>query len=209
MMSRSPESERTILLVERAQADDAEALEHLFARFLPRVRSLVAVRLRRSTAELLDVDDVTQEAVADAFRGFKSLSGGSDGAICHWLSKIVENRIRMALRERRAQKRGGGRERRFADATSEVRNSQLPGDHTAPSTGAERGELSERVQLGLRAVSEQHREVLLQRVYCRLTFAEIASNLELRNADAVRTIYARALLELREHTGLAATAGCD
>ncbi len=42
-----------------------------------------------------------------------------------------------------------------------------------------------------------------------LTYPEITANMQLNNDDAARTLYVRALRELRKHTGLAETGDWD
>ncbi len=199
MSERCPEP--TIHLIERARAEDQEAMHRLFERFLPRVRNIAAIRLGRAPRELFDADDICQEAVTDAFLGLDNFDIGSDGKVCNWLATIVENRIRMAIRAGRTLKRGGGKVERFGDRGEAMRDSQLPGDAPGPGEYAQAAEISEKMQRALEGLPEQHREVLLQRVYCRMTYTEIAESLELKNGDAVRGLYMKALRELQERLG--------
>ncbi len=199
-MSKQP-AEKTLFLVERAQGDDPDALQLLFTRFLPRVRNIAAIRLGRNPRELFDVDDIAQEAITDAFLALEKFDIGSDGAICNWLSTLVENRIRMALRAGRAQRRGGGKVQRFADVDDTVRSSQFAGDAVSPSQHAAGNELNDKLQSVLHGMTEQFREVLLQRVFCRMTYAEIADTMGMPNADAVRGVYAKALKALQAGLG--------
>ncbi len=192
---------QTMALIERARADDADAMRQLFERFLPRVRNIAAVRLGKSTQELVDVDDVTQEALTDAFLGLERFDTQSDGKLCNWLAMLVENRIRMTLRAGRAEKRGGGNVKRFTDEAVDVRASHIPGESPTPSRSAAEAERNEEVQRALCDLTEEFREVLLQRVYCRMSFNEIADAMELRNGDTVRGIYTKALRALQARLG--------
>lgn len=198
-MSEPQPIEKTLDLVERAQRDDSAALEQLFERYLPRVRNIAAIRLGRARRELLDIDDVAQEAMLDAFRGLDRFDLDSDGKFCNWLATIVENRIRMTLRAGSAIKRGSGNVQRFADAPKTMHASQLQGDGSTPSMHAAGSELTEQMETGLQQLSEEYREVIVQRVFCQMTFSEIAESMQLRNGDAVRSVYTKALLALRTH----------
>jgi len=52
--------------VRAAQKGDAAAIDGLFARYLPRVRRMVASRMRMPVSELAEVEDVVQETMLDA-----------------------------------------------------------------------------------------------------------------------------------------------
>ncbi len=196
-MTDTPDNEQTIHLVLRAQDDDEAAREALFSRFWPRVRRIVALRLGKNPRERLDTDDITQEALMDAFRGLSTLDIGSDGKLTAWLARIVENRIRMTLRSSQAQKRGEGAERRFADSAETIRVSRLPGDDATPSQFAMNRESHDRIADSLLLVPERYREVIIHRYICEMSYAEIAEELGFANADAARAMYSKALRELR------------
>ncbi|MEM7205751.1 MAG: sigma-70 family RNA polymerase sigma factor [Planctomycetota bacterium] len=198
-MSDRPE-ERTLDLLQRAR-NDAVAMQALFERFLPRVRRIAAIRLGRSEQQLLDADDVTQEAMTDAFLGLATFEVGSDGKLCNWLATIVENRIRMTLRAGRRHKRGGEKVQRFADHGSTISGSKLPGDTPTPSQHAAGAELDERVRDALRELPDDYREVLVHRVFCGMTYPEIAESMAMRDGDAVRGLFAKALREAQAKLG--------
>jgi len=184
-------------LVRRAQADDSLAMDELFARYLPRVRQITAIRLGRTQHELLDADDITQEAMSDAFRNLQQFDSGSDGKFCNWLSALVQNRIRMALRSGQAKKRGGGNVKRFADQQDTVRASHLRGHEATPSQHARVSETNEQMEQALQQLSETNRELIVQRYYCQMTYEEIAEAMEYDNTDTARAAYSRALRALR------------
>ncbi|MCA8941779.1 MAG: sigma-70 family RNA polymerase sigma factor [Planctomycetes bacterium] len=191
----------TVVLVERAQADDATALNQLFARFLPRVRRIVAVRLHCTSRDLLDLDDVVQDSMVDAFRGLSKFDIESDGKLCAWLSKIVENRIRMTLRSAKAKKRGGGAVRRFSDASGSFRESAVPGGGATPSQNAQGGELGDRIEDNLQLLTERQREVIVHRFFCDMSYDEVAEAMGLDGPDSARAIYSRALRALGSRIG--------
>ena len=65
--------ESTFALVERAKTGDREALDRLFARFLPSLRRWASGRLPRWTRDLMDTDDLVQETVMRARQPDRSI----------------------------------------------------------------------------------------------------------------------------------------
>lgn len=188
--------QETLILVERAQQDDATAVQELFARYLPRVRRIAALRLGKTTKELVDVDDLTQEVILTALRKLDLFDVRSDGRFCNWLAKIAENQIRMELRARGAQKRGGGREQRMGDLGSGVGDSRFGSPEATPSQHAIGAETNQAIERALLEMPERHREAIIQRSFCALDYDEIAELLELGSSDSARAVYSRALKEL-------------
>jgi hypothetical protein len=58
-----PALDSTFDLVERAKSGDHDALNQLFARYLPPLRRWASGRLPRWTRDLMDTDDLVQETV--------------------------------------------------------------------------------------------------------------------------------------------------
>ena len=54
-------------LLRRARSGDADAWTAIYAAYAPRVRGLAAMRLGRTLHDLVDCDDVVQQAMAIAF----------------------------------------------------------------------------------------------------------------------------------------------
>ncbi len=195
--SDSPPFHQTIVLVGRAQDADPEALQELFARYLPRVRRIVALRLGRQQHEILDIDDITQDAMADAIRGLSRFSADSDASFINWLSQIVVNRIRMELRRANTGCRGSGEVLRFADAESSVHDSEVKGTDRSPLSHAVESEAQDKLSQALHRLTEAQREIVIQRAHCHMTYAEIATSMDFPNADAARGAFNKALKELK------------
>ncbi len=171
-------------------------MESLFERFLPRVRRIVAIRLGRSRDDLLEFDDIAQEVMVDAFRGLGTIDLESDPKLTGWLTKIVENRIRMTLREGRAVKRGGGNVKRFGDAAETFRVSALPGADATPSQNAVGAEAQAHMDARLQQLSERQREAVIHRFHCGMSYEEMAEEMGLAGAAAARSLYSKALRAL-------------
>lgn len=184
------------MLVARAQRDDFAAMQELFERFLPRVRRIAAIRLGRSGRALQEVDDLVQESLFDAFRGLENFDTKSDGQLLGWLGKIVENRLRATLRHGRAQKRGGDRVQRFADFSQACGPSRFADANATPSQNAMGTEMQARISEKVHELPEQQRELIILRLYCELSYDEIAAELQLGGADSARALFSRALRAL-------------
>ncbi len=186
----------TMNLVAKAQQDDTAALEQLFERCLPRVRQAAALRMGRTANQLFDYEDVVQDALTEAFSNLDKFDVGSEGKFCNWLSKLVENRFRMALRAADADKRGGGKVHRFADAAETIHPSRLAGVDPSPSAHARCAEMDEQVEGAVLEMPERSRELVIQRFYFEMGFDEIAETMGLANAGTARAMYSKALKDL-------------
>src|SRR2546422_784962 len=80
----------TVDLVERPKSGAREALERLFSRFLPSLQRWASGRLPRWTRDLIDTDDLVQEAVFRALRQIDTFESRHEGVD---LSKGAEHRF--------------------------------------------------------------------------------------------------------------------
>src|ERR671936_1401372 len=93
-----PAPDRTVDLVERAKAGDPDALNRLFARFLPALRRWASGRLPRWSRDLMDTDDLVQETVVRAVKRIDRFESRHEGALQAYLRQAVVNRIRDEVR---------------------------------------------------------------------------------------------------------------
>src|SRR5450631_2611978 len=113
-----------------------------------------------------DADDVVQEAVLRAFRGFAGLRGDAKG----WLLTIVRNCHSTALKQR--QRRGFvplPEEHDTQEGSAMIATAPGP---EAIAIGQDEGRGLERL---LESLPEQHREVLVLREIEKLDYREIAA----------------------------------
>ncbi len=200
MSSRPDETLQTTLrLVADARTDDREALDELFARYAPRVRSIVAMRLDRPIRRVAEFDDVVQETMLRAFRGVSRFRGESVGEFRNWLARIVENTIRDLLAKGKTKKSGAGGERCFGELGDDALSSSIfAGRDDSPSQKAMGRELEERVEAALLELSPRYREVIVLRKLCEMSDEEIAVELGFETTDNVRTVCSRALRKLED-----------
>lgn len=69
----------TLSLLTRARAGDAEALDELFARYLPLLRRWAAGRLPRALRDLADTPDLVQDTMLQVFKTSRSSSIAARG----------------------------------------------------------------------------------------------------------------------------------
>jgi len=193
----------TVQLVRAAQDGDRGALESLFARYLPRVREIVALRVGAQLRRLVDLEDIVQEALLKAFSSLQRFEQRSEGGFRNWLASCVECEIRMHVRKERAEKRGGGKVRRLQDHDSSVLlASVVGGPGPSPSQVAAARELAERLELALLSMPHHYREIIVLRNLCEMSYVEIADVMQLGSEQTARKAFSRALQKLKSAVGV-------
>lgn len=189
--------EHATTMLRAARGGDPAAVERLMTAFLPRVRRIVAARMGRHLQSLAEVDDIVQVTLLDLFAGLGSCEHPSIGAFHLWLARCVERNLADQGRAAAARRRGAGRVRVFADSGDSSLLRAVPDTVTSPSRGAGAGELDRRLEDALLALRPDHREVVVLRVLCGLSFAEIAAEMGHGKPDLARAWFARAIRQLR------------
>ena len=195
-----PELRRTLLQVDAAKAGDRDALEELFARYGPRVRTVV--RFEAASADPSAIEDLVQESLLKAFERIDQFEAAGPDSFRHWIARIAVNQVRDRYRHDRRAKRGGGRVRTFSDAFSSGMGRAVPGSRMpTPSEVASGHEAEEELRAALEQLSARHREVILQRDFLGRSHDEIAAELGYRSAVPVRALYHRARARLQALLG--------
>ncbi len=197
--TQSDDLEATINLVKKANDGNSVALEELFERYMPRVRRIVRFRIGRKAVNSLDIDDLVQESLLKAFQNLDQFDLQSTGRFHNWLARGVERQIIDHWRGGQAQKRGGGRERRFADCPADELSSTIfRGQEPTSSQVYRAKELESRIDAELLKMDEADREVIVLRQLCEMSYAEVAESLGLPSEAAARKAFSRALRKLKE-----------
>jgi RNA polymerase sigma factor (sigma-70 family) len=176
--------DKTVDLVERAKTGDSDALNQLFARFLPSLRRWASGRLPRWTRDLMDTDDLVQETVLRAVNRIGQFESRHEGALQAYLRQAVMNRIRDEVR----------RTGRSPVAVELPENESDRG--ASPLDVAIGHEAVENYESALARLKPEEREAIVARIEMECSYQEVAAALGKPSADAARMTVSRALLRL-------------
>ena len=181
--------ESTLSLLTRARAGDREAMDDLFARYLPLLRRWAAGRLPRWARDLADTPDLVQETLIQVFKKVEGFEHRGEGAFQAYLRQAVMNRIRNEIRN------AGHRPERV----------ELPDDKAderlSPLEAAIGTEAVERYEAALQRLRDEERELVVARLEMGLTYAELATASGKPSPDAARMAVTRAIARLIEEMG--------
>ena len=181
-----PGLDSTFDLVERAKGGDDEALNQLFARYLPSLRRWASGRLPRWSRDLMDTDDLVQETVVRAVNRLDRFESRHEGALQAYLRQAIVNRIRDEIR----------RTKRSPAATELDENASDRG--ASPLETAIIAEALERYEAALARLRPEEREAIVARVEMDGSYQQVAEAIGKPSADAARMAVSRALLRLAE-----------
>jgi RNA polymerase sigma-70 factor, ECF subfamily len=197
-----PDLQDSLYLVRQAQAGESLALGELFARYYPLVRALVIKRLSSDLKQAMDVEDLVQDAMVDAIRGFDGFEVRSRQELIGWFARIVENAIKSAQRHQHALKRDRSREvsqqfiRQYLDQSAA--DFQPAADDPSPSQLMGAREQGSILEVSLSVLDDAQRRAIELRNGQGASWAEIAEILGKASPDAARMLYVRARLELQK-----------
>jgi RNA polymerase sigma-70 factor (ECF subfamily) len=181
--------ESTLSLLTRARAGDGQAMNDLFARYLPGLQRWARGRLPGHVRDLADTSDVVQEALVQTFKQIEGFEHRGEGAFQAYLRQAVMNRVRDELR------RAGRR------PTREPLEESHPDEGVSPLEAAIGAEAVDRYEAALAKLTDAERELIVARVELGLTYPEVAAALDRPSADAARMAVGRALVRLAEEMG--------
>lgn len=171
--------------VDDARRGDESAFESLVHLYEKRVFAL-AVRMCGNQE---DAAEAAQEAFLAAWQGLRFFRG--DSSFSTWLYRLTSNTCVDLLRRE-------GRHRSAAGPSldDEELNRDVPDTAPSPQEEAERRELRAQIEEGLRALSPEHRQVLVLREMHQLSYDEIADTLDL-DVGTVKSRISRGRKQLR------------
>lgn len=167
--------------VSAARGGDQRAFEKLVRLYEKRVLALTQRMCRNPE----DAAEAAQEAFFAAWQGLKSFRGES--SFSTWIYRLASNACVDLLR------REG---RRQAAVSLDDEELDIPASIPSPQEEAERRELGERIEEGLRALPPEYRAVLVLREIHQLRYEEIAVVLEL-DVGTVKSRISRGRKRLR------------
>ncbi|HVH58258.1 MAG TPA: sigma-70 family RNA polymerase sigma factor [Vicinamibacterales bacterium] len=182
-------AESTVFLLERFRAGDNDALNRLFARYVPLLQRWASGRLPRWARDLTDTHDLVQDAALQTFKNIEDFEHRGEGALQAYLRQAVMNRIRDEFR----------RSARSPESTAI--SSGLLDKGTSPFERAVGAELLDAYDAALARLEVTEREAIIGRIELGLTYPELASAMNKPSSDAVRMTVARGLVRLAEEMG--------
>ena len=174
-------------LVERARGGDQDALSDVFTELRDRLLASIRSRLGAATRQVIDPEDVLQDAFVRAFHSLERFEWRGEESLRRWLESIATH---VALDAVRRQRR-----RRVLQIDHDV-----PGDAPSPSHAMRRSERFERLRASMETLSEEHRTVLTLSRIDGLSLAEIAARMQ-RSESAVKNLLLRAMRQLKRSFG--------
>jgi len=176
----------TASLVERARQGDSAALQILLRRYLPRLQHWASRRLPNYARDLLDTDDLVQDAVLNTIKRLDAFEPRAPGSFLAYLRRAILNRIGDEIR--RAQ-----RKEIKADFFREGYRPQ-----PSPLEEAIGSQTIERYERALAELEPDAQEAVIARIELGFSYAEIAESIGKPSPDAVRMMVGRAIRRLAE-----------
>ena len=138
-----------------------------------------------------DAAEAAQEAFLAAWQGLRFFRG--DSSFSTWLYRLTSNACVDLLRREGRHRAAAGPSLDDEELNRDVPDSTVP----SPQEEAERRELRAQIEEGLRALSPEHRQVLVLREMHQLSYDEIADALDL-DVGTVKSRINRAKARLKE-----------
>ena len=181
---RALDPETTVELINRVKAGDAAARERLVARCIPPLRRWARGRLPSYARDMLDTEDLVQEAVIAALGRIQGFEARREGALQAYLRQALANRIKDVIRYKRRR----------------PLQTELPEDARdqgeSPLEQVIGLENTERYEAAMLRLRDTDREAIIARVELRYSYQELAVALGKPSADAARVAVARAVYRL-------------
>ncbi len=199
---RWPSSDETQELLAQAKVGNNLAIDNLLERHRQSLRRMIQLRLDQRIMQRIDVSDVVQDVLIEANRRLASYIENPVLGFQVWLRQIAKDRIIDAHRRHRTSaKRSIDREQPMVarggqdHSTLELVN-RLCDPGLTPAALATQKEIAAQVELAVRQLKGQDREIILMRHYEQMSNLESAEALGLTE-PAASMRYLRALRRLR------------
>jgi RNA polymerase sigma-70 factor, ECF subfamily len=187
MLSLSSESSRALL--ERGRAGDADALDILFARYLPLFNRWAAGRLPAWARDLADTRDLVQDSLLRTLRQLDRFEIRGEGALAAYVRAAILNRIREEIR------RSSRRPQHDPLDTTSATPSQMD-EGLSPLDAAIGVEDAERYERALARLTPDEQEAIVARLEGGCDYTELAAILGKPTTGAARQAARRAVIKL-------------
>lgn len=171
-------------LILRSQQGDESALVALMHRCRERLAALLHWRVDAASRGRQVDDDLVNEVLAYAARSMSGKTFESSGAYFNWLATIASSKVIDQKRRDSAEKRGGGRERPFADFhSSSLGLAAFSADQTTPSEAAQRNEILARLPSAIASLSPSEHRAYDLVVLCGMSREEAAREMGIEESS--------------------------
>lgn len=171
--------------IDAARRGDTSAFEELVKLYEKRVYALT-LRMCKNPE---DAAEAAQEAFLSAWQGLPFFRG--DASFSTWLYRLASNACVDLLRRESRHRNAAGPSLNDEETTVDAADTA-----PLPQEELERKELKEQIEDGLRALTPDHRQVLILREMHQLSYDEISGVLEL-DVGTVKSRINRARKQLR------------
>jgi RNA polymerase sigma factor (sigma-70 family) len=182
-------SESSIALLERGRAGDAEALDALFARYLPLLNRWAAGRLPAWARDLSDTRDLVQDALIGSLKHLDGIDIRGPGALAAYVRAAILNRVRAEMR------RAGRRPRHEEIDPRKIDPRRLDAG-LSPLDEVLGREQAEHYERALAQLTPDHQEAIVARLEGGCDYDELAVLLGKQTPGAARLVARRAVLKL-------------
>ena len=179
-------NESTMSLLERVRNGEADALEQLVARCLPRLQQWARGRLPKDARALFDTQDLVQDTLLSALRRLDQFEVRGEGALQAYLRQILLNRVRDQIRRRN---------RRGQQVELE---SGIPSPDDPPLEQAIGRAALIRYEQALDELKPADREAIILRLEFGYSYDELMTALDKPSIGATRKTVERAIMRLAE-----------
>ena len=180
------DAESTLDLLQRARSGDRQALDQLFARYVPLLQRWATGRLPRWARDVADTHDLVQETLLQTFKKIDTFEYRGEGALQAYLRQVLVNRIREEFRKTARRPDGTALDEGQVDPSP------------SPLEEAIGQQALDSYERALERLRPEEREAIVARVEMGLSYEELAAALGKPTADAARQAARRALIRLAE-----------
>ena len=197
MSSLPPEPDEVLVKTVAASHEAAASCRNqpfdvaaLIVQYRPFLKAIAAAEFPDQLRSRVDDSDLVQETMLKATRQADQFRGSTEAELESWLRETLLNQIRDCVRF-------NGRQQRNIGIEIPIASSNVSAADPTASEEVRKAETRDLIRKVVNELPDDYRTVILLRQQLDLNFVEIAEQMN-RSPDAVRMLWARAILVLGE-----------